>query len=135
MNLVILMGRLTKDPEIRWTSGEKSFCVARFTLAVNRMKEGADFINCEVLGKSAEAMEKYVKKGVKLAVSGSWRTGSYKNKDGKTVYTNECAVTHWEFCESKGESKGTEEPEEPREKAPDGFLNVPDGIDEELPFA
>ena len=132
MNFVALMGRTTKDPEIRWTSGENSFCVARFTLAVNRAKEGADFINCEVLGKSAEAMEKYVKKGTKLAVSGSWRTGSYKTKDGKTVYTNECAVNHWEFCESKGNQQ--EEPkEEKREAAPDTeWMNVPDGA--ELPF-
>ena len=132
MNQVNLMGRLTKDPEIRWTSGENSFCVARFTLAVNRAKEGADFINCEVLGKSAETVEKYVKKGTKLAVSGSWRTGSYKNKDGKTVYTNECAVNHWEFCESKKAEEEQRE-EERRSPAPaDEWMNVPDGA--ELPF-
>lgn len=119
MNQVNLMGRLTKDPEIRWTSGENSFCVARFTLAVNRAKEGADFINCEALGKTAEAIEKHVKKGTKIVTSGRWQTGSYKNKDDKTVYTNTCIVESWEFAESK--------------KAADGFDQVPE--DEELPFA
>ena len=130
MNVVMLMGRATKDPEIRWTSGENSFCVARWTLAVNRRKEGADFISCEALGKTAEAIEKWVKKGTKIAVSGRWQTGSYKNREGKTVYTNDCVVESWEFAESK---KAEQEP--PEGPAPDEFVNVPDGIDEELPFA
>lgn len=132
MNQVNLMGRLTKDPEIRWTSGENSFCVARFTLAVNRRKEGADFISCEVLGKAAERVETYLKKGTKIAVTGSWRTGSYKNKEGKTVYTNECLVEFWEFAESKKAEEEHQE-EERRSPAPaDEWLNVPDGA--ELPF-
>lgn len=132
MNQVNLMGRLTKDPEIRWTSGENSFCVARFTLAVNRRKEGADFINCEVLGKAAELADKWLKKGTKICTSGSWRTGSYKTKEGKTVYTNECLVEFWEFAESKKAEEEHQE-EERRSPAPaDEWLNVPDGA--ELPF-
>jgi len=126
MNLVVLMGRLTKDPEIRWTSGDNSMCIASFTLAVDRWKEGADFITCKVLGKQAENVERLLKKGTKIVLRGRWQTGSFKNKDGKTVYTNDCMVDQWKFCESKKDAT---------EAAPDDFMSVPDGIEEELPFA
>lgn len=140
MNKVILMGRLTKDPDIRYSQGEKSTAVARFSLAVDRKfkQEGqptADFINCLAFGKRAEFIEKYCRKGTKLVVEGSWRTGSYTNKDGNKVYTNECLVESCEFAESKAASQNNQSVDRP-EPAPDGdgFMNIPVGIDEELPF-
>lgn len=141
MNKVILMGRLTKDPDIRYSQGEKSTAVARFSLAVDRKfkQEGqptADFINCLAFGKRAEFIEKYCRKGTKLVVEGSWRTGSYTNKDGNKVYTNECLIENCEFAESKAAAQNSQPAEgpSPNSAAGDGFMNIPSGIDEELPF-
>ena len=141
MNKVILMGRLTKDPDIRYSQGEKSTAVARFSLAVDRKfkQEGqptADFINCLAFGKRAEFIEKYCRKGTKLVVEGSWQTGSYTNKDGNKVYTNECLIENCEFAESKAAAQNSQPAEgpSPNSAAGDGFMNIPVGIDEELPF-
>lgn len=140
MNKVIIIGRLTKDVDIRYSQGENSTAVARITLAVDRKfkQDGqptADFINCLALGKRAEFLEKYCKKGTKLVVEGSWQTGSYTNKDGNKVYTNDCLVENCEFAESKNASENNSAG---NNQAPigsnDGFMNIPDGIDEELPF-
>ena len=135
MNKVILIGRLTKDTETRY-SGEMA--ISRYSLAVDRKfkKEGeqtADFISCVAFGKSGEFAEKYLKKGMKIAVTGRIQTGSYTDKDGKKVYTTDIVVEEHEFCESKG--SGTSVNEVPTFK-PDanGFVNIPDGIEEELPF-
>ena len=134
------MGRLTRDPDIRYSQGEKATTVARFSLAVDRKfkQDGqptADFINCLAFGKRAEFIEKYCRKGPKLVVEGSWQTGSYTNKDGNKVYTNECLVESCEFAESKVASQNNQSVDRP-EPAPngDGFMNIPVGIDEELPF-
>ena len=141
MNKVILMGRLTKDPDIRYSQGEKSTAVARFSLAVDRKfkQEGqptADFINCLAFGKRAEFIEKYCRKGTKLVVEGSWQTGSYTNKDGNKVYTNECLIENCEFAESKAAAQNSQPAEGPSPISAigDGFMNLPYGIDEELPF-
>ena len=133
------MGRIVRDPEIRYSQGEKSTSVARITLAVDRKfkQEGqptADFINCLAFGKKAEFLEKYCKKGTKLVVEGSWQTGSYTNKDGQKVYTNECLIENCEFAESKNASSGSNKNPAPSNVSSDGFMNIPDGIDEELPF-
>lgn len=141
MNKVILMGRLTRDPDIRYSQGEKSTAVARFTLAVDRRfkQEGqptADFINCVAFGKRAEFMEKYCRQGTKLVIEGSWQTGSYTNKDGNKVYTNDCLVENCEFAESKNASENNNAGYVPAPAAPsnDGFMNIPEGVDDELPF-
>ena len=138
MNRVILMGRLTKDPDIRYSQGEKSTAIARFTLAVDRKfkQDGqptADFINCLAFGKRAEFLEKYCKKGTKLAIEGSWQTGNYTNKDGNKVYTNDCLVESCEFAESKSSEQNNNSSNQ-NNMGGDGFMNIPDGIDEELPF-
>ena len=136
------MGRLTKEPDIRY-GGANNTAVARITLAVDRRfkQEGqptADFINCLAFGKRAEFLEKYCQKGTKLVVEGSWQTGSYTNKDGQKIYTNECLIENCEFAESKNASGsnnggGNAGPVQ-NNTAGDGFMNIPDGIDEELPF-
>ena len=150
MNRVILMGRLTRDPEVRYTQGERSMAVARYTLAVDRRfrRDGeatADFINCVSFGRTAEFAEKYYRQGLKIVVSGRIQTGSYTNRDGQKVYTTEVVVEEQEFAESKSASDNyaashpqTSAPA-PSMSAPgaasaDGFMNIPDGIDEELPF-
>lgn len=141
MNKVILMGRLTRDPEIRY-GGANNTAVAKMTLAVDRRfkQDGqptADFINCLAFGKRAEFLEKYCRKGTKLIVEGSWQTGSYTNKDGNKVYTNECLIESCEFAESKAASdggNGGNTGQTPNFAANDGFMNIPDGIDEDLPF-
>lgn len=122
MNKVILSGRLTRDPEVRQNTEVK---VARFTLAVDRYKSDADFINCIAFGKNADFAENYLRKGVKYIVVGNWKTGNYTNKDGIKVYTNELQVESYDFCENKGDSS------EQREQ---GFApnDVPENI--ELPF-
>lgn len=142
MNKVILIGRLTRDPEIRYSQGQNGSAVAKYTLAVDRKfkREGeanADFINCVAFGKLAEFAEKYLRQGVKIAVTGRIQTGSYTNKDGVKVYTTDVVVEEQEFCESKGSSQQnntqpTQSPYGPTSS--DGFMNIPDGIDEELPF-
>ena len=145
MNKVVLMGRLTREPEIRYSQGENPLASARGTLAVNRTfrrnQDGqeADFINCVVFGKSAEFAEKYLKQGIKIVVSGRIQTGSYTNKEGQKVYTTEVIVDEQEFAESKSASENAgnswqNSKPEPSEAASDGFMNIPDGIDEELPF-
>jgi len=140
MNKVILMGRLTRDPDIRLTQGEKSTTIASYTLAVDRRfkRDGgptADFINCKAFGKNGEFVEKYLKKGVKIAVEGEIITGSYE-KDGARIYTTEVHVSSHEFCESRASSEANSSSASSDQPKPDsdGFLNVPDGIDEELPF-
>ncbi len=143
MNKVILMGRLTKDPDIRHSAGENSTAVARYTLAVDRRykrdgEAGADFISCVAFGRSAEFAQKYFRQGLKVVVTGRIQTGSYTNRDGNKVYTTDVVVEDQEFAENKaagqGENGRSEQKPEPQVDA-DGFMNIPDGIDEELPFA
>lgn len=139
MNRVILTGRLTRDPEVRYSQGEKSIAIARYTLAVDRKfkKEGeqsADFISCVAMGKNGEFAEKYLKQGTKIVVEGHWQTGSYTNKDGAKVYTNDCMVESHEFCESRNSSQQSNNDRPQPMKDSDGFMSIPDGIDEELPF-
>ena len=142
MNKVILMGRLTRDPEVRYSQGETSTAVARFTLAVDRRfrrdDASTDFIGCVAFGRNAEFIEKYFRQGTKALITGRIQTGSYTNRDGQKVYTTDVVVEDQEFAESKntqGESgfQSTSRPM-PSAAAGDGFMNIPDGIDEELPF-
>ena len=140
MNKAILMGRLTRDPEVRYTNGDKPMCIARYTLAVDRRfkregQDGADFIPCVAFGKGGEFVEKYCKKGTKLAVTGRIQTGSYTNRDGQKVYTTEIVVEEQEFAESKAAQSGQQNTQPAKEDDMDGFMNIPEGIDEELPFA
>ena len=138
MNHVILIGRLTKDPETRYTQGEKPMCIARFTLAVDRRfkkqgEQSADFISCVAFGKTGEFIEKYCKKGTKLGVVGHIQTGSYTNKDGQKVFTTDVAVDEAEFAESKAASQQNQQ------TAPTGN-NINDYVNsmqsmEDLPFA
>lgn len=142
MNRVILVGRLTRDPEIRYSQGDNATCIGRISLAVDRRfkQEGqptADFINCLAFGKRAEFLEKYCSKGTKLVVEGSWQTGSYTNKDGVKVYTNECLIENCEFAESKNASSsnnGGGNAVQSQSSGGNDFMSIPDGIDEELPF-
>ena len=168
MNKVVLMGRLTRDPEVRYTQGENSMCIARYTLAVDRRfsrnnndGQSADFIPCVAFGKAGEHAEKYYRKGIKVAVSGRIQTGSYTNRDGVKVYTTEVIVEDQEFAESRNASQqgggssysggnsygggssygggnnsygGGQSGSAQSSGSIDGFMNIPDGIDEELPF-
>ena len=146
MNRVILMGRLTRDAEIRYSQGESSTAIARFSLSVDRRfrKEGdeqtADFINCVAFGRTAEFMERFGRKGTKFVAEGRIQTGSYTNKDGQRVYTTDVVVESVEFAESKSAASGSDggftpaDRPSPSQAAGDGFMNIPDGIDEELPF-
>ena len=153
MNKVILMGRLTRDPEVRYSQGENSTAIARYTLAVDRRfrrnndgEQSADFIGCVAFGRSAEFAEKYFRQGLKVIVTGRIQTGSYTNKEGQKVYTTDVVVEDQEFAESKASSDSyaashprTEAAPAPSMPSPsaasaDGFMNIPDGIDEELPF-
>ena len=135
MNKVILIGRVVRDAEIRYSQGENPMAIARYTLAVDRRfkKDGeatADFINCIAFGKLGEFAEKYLKKGTKIAVSGRIQTGSYKNKDGNTVYTTDVVVEEQEFCESKSQNQ-----QDRPKPVDDGFMEVPDNLSgEDLPF-
>lgn len=135
MNKVILIGRLTRDPESRWAQkngSQEQTCVVRFTLAVDRRgrDQGADFISCVVFGKSAENAEKYLKKGSKIALSGRIQTGSYTNKDNVKVYTTDIVVEEWEFAESKAAGQQGSDA-----AAGDGFMNIQDDMDDQLPFS
>ena len=133
MNKCILCGRLTRDPEIRYSNqGAERMCIARYSLAVDRRggEQTADFINCVAFGKSGEFAEKYLHKGMKILVTGRIQTGSYKNNDGKMVYTTDVVVEEHEFCESKSNAGS-----ESSKKEFDGFMNIPEGITEELPFS
>ena len=148
MNKVILMGRLTRDPDVRYSAGESGTSVARYTLAVDRRfnkRDGeatADFISCVAFGRSAEFAEKYFHQGMRVSISGRIQPGSYTNKDGVKVYTTEVIVEEQEFAESRAEAEANRASFQ-RQSAPspapsadagDGFMNIPDGIDEELPF-
>ena len=150
MNKVILMGRLTRDPEVRYSAGENSMAIARYTLAVDRrFKRGgeatADFISCVAFGRAAEFAERYFRQGIRIVVSGRIQTGSYTNRDGNKVYTTDVVVEEQEFAESKAvsdshvgqvASMGAPAPTPtPSMASADGFMNIPDGIDEELPFS
>ncbi len=145
MNKVILMGRLTRDPEVRYSQGENATAVARYTLAVDRRfrRDGeatADFINCVAFGRAAEFAERYLRQGVKIAVTGRIQTGSYTNRDGVKVYTTDVVVEEQEFAESKAASASNNNYQASPAPSPsadigDGFMNIPDGIDEELPFS
>ena len=134
LNKALLIGRLTRDPEIRWTQGQDQTCCARFTLAVDRRnaEKEADFIACVAWGKLAESAEKYLKQGSKIAVEGSIRTGNYTNREGKKVYYTEISVWSWEFAEGKRE--GTAEQAAPTEGGAFGFVEIPEGFAEGLPF-
>ena len=156
MNKVILMGRLTRDPEVRYSAGDNSLAIARYTLAVDRRfrrdgEASADFISCVNFGRTAEFAEKYFRQGLKVVVSGRIQTGSYTNRDGQKLYTTEVVVEEQEFAESKASSDNYQANNNyggynQRNSAPaapmggghaasaDGFMNIPDGIDEELPF-
>jgi single-strand DNA-binding protein len=139
MNKVILVGRLTRDPDVRYTGEGNSMAVARYTLAVDRRfkREGeptADFINCVAFGKSAEFVDKYLHKGTKMVVSGRIQTGSYTNKDNQKVYTTDVIIEEQEFAESKSASAGSAG-NAPSQSGDNSFMNVPDDLgSEELPF-
>lgn len=141
MNKVILMGRLTRDPEVRYTQGDNASAVARFSLAVDRRfkKDGeqtADFINCVAFGKTGEFIEKYGRKGTKFVVEGRIQTGSYTNKDGQKVYTTDVVVEQVEFAESKASADGNTANNTSNSNTPTdtSFMDIPDSIDEEFPF-
>ena len=149
MNKVILCGRLTRDPDVRYSQGESATAIARYTLAVDRRRGGnqqdgqtADFIGIVAFGRSGEFAEKYLKKGTKVVVTGRIQTGSYTNKDGVKVYTTDVVAEDQEFAESKGSNGGNAgssfgggfAQNDAPSAAGDGFMNIPDGIDEELPF-
>ena len=156
MNKVILMGRLTRDPEVRYSQGEQATAIARYTVAVDRRfrrdgdSQTADFIGCVAFGRQAEFAEKYLRQGTKIAITGRIQTGSYTNREGQKVYTTDVVVEEQEFAESKSASEHNSGYAAPYNSAPapapaaaprdmgsvsaDGFMNIPDGIDEELPF-
>ena len=151
MNKVILMGRLTRDPDIRYSQGERYMAIARYTLAVDRRfarsgegsnDQTADFISCVAFGRSAEFAEKYLHQGIRIVVTGRIQTGSYTNRDGQKVYTTDVVVEDQEFAESKSASaqnsgssyRQTARPQ-PSSAVDDGFMNIPDGVEDEgLPF-
>lgn len=138
MNRVVLMGRLTRDPEVRYSQGAEPMAIARFTLAVDRRKkaadgqQSADFISCVTFGRNAERLGQFIGKGGKICLDGHVQTGSYTNKDGQKVYTTDVIVDSWEFAESKaasGEARPAAAPDS------DGFMYIPDGVDDSgLPF-
>ena len=146
MNKVVLMGRLTRDPEVRYAKADNSLAIARYTLAVDRRfkREGeqeADFISCTVFGKSAEFAEKYFHQGIKIVISGRIQTGSYTNQEGQKVYATEVIVEEQEFAESKAASERSQQQGQaytskpnPEDAVGDGFMNIPDELEEELPF-
>ena len=141
MNCIAIMGRLCREPDVKYTTGENSLCVARYTLAVDRKykKDGeptADFINCVAFGKAGEFAEKYFDKGTKIAVTGRVQTGSYKNKEGHTVNTFDVVVDNQEFAESKAVADANKKQAEPKPE-PEGqeFMDIPDNADDSgLPF-
>ena len=165
MNRVILMGRLARDPEVRYSQGERQMAIARYTLAVDRrgrreagQDAQADFIRCVAFDRAAEYAEKYFHQGMRVLVSGRIQTGSYQDRDGKTVYTTDVVIEDQEFADSKGASTGNDgfgnqsygnqggqrysgqsyQPQSrpaPSNAIADGFMNIPDGVDDEgLPF-
>lgn len=145
MNKVILMGRLTRDPEVRYSQGAEPIAIARYTLVVDRRgrrdngEQTADFISCIAFRQKAEFAERYLQQGIKIAVVGHIQTGSYTNREGQKVYTTDVVIDEQEFAESKSHSQQNSgyQQETPCPYPPstgDGFMNIPDGIDEELPF-
>ena len=158
MNKVVLMGRLTRDPEVRYSQSDNSMAIARFSLAVDRRRgrnsgdgqQTADFLNCVAFGKLGEFVEKYLHKGTKVVLSGRIQTGTYTNKDGVKVYTTDIVAEDLEFAESKSAQAGSQDysaapartsapapsaaPSSQPQSSVEGFMNIPDGIDEELPF-
>ena len=143
MNKVILMGRLTRDPEVRYGAGENSTAVARYTIAVDRRfkrdgEHNADFIGCVAFGRNAEFAEKYLRQGTKIVLTGRIQTGSYTNRDGQKVYTTDIVVEEQEFAENKAAGNGGQNNYSKPSAATsdtDGFMTIPDGIDDELPFS
>ena len=145
MNKVMLIGRLTRNPEVRYTQSEEPMAVARYTLAVDRREkstqgqQSADFISCVAFGRAGEFAEKYFCKGMKIAVVGRIQTGSYTNREGKKVYTTDVVIEEQEFTEKKGSEGAAGNQADGRTVQPevdaDGFMNIPDGIEEELPFS
>ena len=143
MNKVILIGRLTRDPEVRYSDGNERMCITRYTLAVDRRikqegQQNADFIGCVAFGKNAEFADKYLRQGTKIAVTGRIQTGSYTNREGRKIYTTDVVIEEQEFSESKAAAAGSQnrqqEPQRP-EIDENGFMSIPDGVDEELPFS
>lgn len=137
------MGRLTRDPEVRYTQSANPMAVAKYTLAIDRRvkKEGeqsADFINCTAFGKSGKFAQMYLHQGMRILVEGEWRTGSYVNRDGQKIYTNECHVSNQEFADGKESGNQPANPGRPQQNQSSigyGFMNVPDGVEDEgLPF-
>ena len=151
MNKVILMGRLTRDPDVKYTAGDNPMAIARYTLAVDRRfkrenEATADFISCVAFGKAAEFAERYFRQGIRIVVSGRIQTGSYTNRDGNKVYTTDVVVEEQEFAESKNNAAGNNNAQGNTAAGQqsgnqgvsvdaDGFMNIPDGIEEELPFS
>lgn len=146
MNKVVLMGRLTRDPEVRYSQGQNQTAIARFTLAVDRRfkrqgdEQAADFINCVAFGKTAEFVENYLKQGTKVVGCGRIQTGSYTNKEGQRVYTTDVVIEELEFAESKRAQQydagsATQRPEPSADADADGFVNIPDGLEDGLPFS
>lgn len=141
MNKVILMGRLTRNPDVRYTeqnNSQEKICIARYSLAVDRRvknegQQSADFISCVAFGRAGEFAERFLKKGTKVIVTGRLQTGSYTNRDGQRVYTTDVVLEEQEFAESK-KAAGENQQEPPAGSVGDGFMNIPEGIDEELPF-
>lgn len=143
MNKVILLGRLTRDPEVRYGIGENATAVARYTIAVDRRfkrdgEQNADFIGCVAFGRNAEFAEKYLRQGTKIVLTGRIQTGSYTNRDGQKVYTTDIVVEEQEFAESKSAAGNGDQGNYIRPSSSasdvDGFMNIPDGIDDRLPF-
>ena len=135
MNRCVLIGRLTKDPDIRWTQGQEQMCIARYTLAIDRPVKDkvTDFISCITFGKNAEFADKYLHKGMKIAVEGRIQTGSYTNKDGQKVYTTDVVVERHEFCESASNAQNAQPEAQPDWN--EGFMQIPENIDDSgLPF-
>lgn len=137
-----MIGRLTRDPEIRYSQGATPTAVAKFSIAVDRRfkrdgEQSADFINCVAFGKTAEFFEKYGRKGKKFGIEGRWQTNSYTNKDGQKVYTNDCVVEHCEFAEGKNADQGLGNSQQQSRPAAgqDDFMSIPPGIDEDMPFS
>ncbi|MBP5414184.1 MAG: single-stranded DNA-binding protein [Lachnospiraceae bacterium] len=146
MNKVVLIGRLARDPEVRYSQNDTSMAIARFSLAVDRRRsannqdgQSADFISCVAFGRTAEFIEKYFTKGRRIGVYGHIQTGSYTNKEGAKVYTTDVVVDEAEFVESRGDNTASDSgftapAQNQAAPAGDGFMNIPDGIDEDLPF-
>lgn len=141
MNRVIIMGRLTRDPEVRYSQGERSMAISRYTLAVDRRgrrnenEQNTDFINCVAFDKAGEFAEKYFRQGMRVLISGRIQTGSYTNKDGVKVYTTDIVIEDQEFADSKGAGENHQQSRPEQSSVGDGFMNIPDGVEDQgLPF-